>query len=839
MKRVMLLLSLHCVTAYVMGQFSISGKVTSTEGDPLIGATVIIEETFKGSITDAYGQYELSNLSKGEYAVTYSYIGFTPKTLTVEVSDKVLKNISLERKPYLADEVTVISTRASAGSPVAHTNLNDEEFEERNLGPDVPYLLNLTPSFVASSDAGTGIGYTNFRIRGTNQNRINVTVNGIPLNDAESHGVWWVNMPSIATSVKNIQVQRGVGTSTHGAAAFGGTINLQTTTLSDEPYAEIRSSAGSFNTFNNNVTVKTGLLNDQFSFDIRLSKITSDGYIDRASADMKSFYTSGAWYTDKSILRLNIFSGKEVTYQAWNGVPGARLADDVADMLRYAAHSGFTEEQTEHLLTTENPRTYNFYTYENEVDNYQQDHYQFIYTLEPLRNLSINSALHLTRGRGFYEQFKENDGFDDYLLDPIFVGSDSLITNNMNVDPALVDEGYITGTDLIRRKWLDNYFYGATLSAIYKMPRTEITVGGGWNQYDGDHFGRIIWAEYASNSEKGYEWYNGNGLKTDVNVYSRLQYKPVNTLQIFADLQYRQIDYEITGIDDDLRDISQNHLFSFFNPKVGATYLINPSQSVHFLYGRANREPTRSNYTDADPERGYPKPETLNDYEFGYKWQSMMAALEVNLYYMDYEDQLVQTGEINDVGSPIMTNVESSYRRGVELVAGIRPLDNLNWNFNITYSQNKIPDYTEYVDNWDYWSDPSTEPYQLVNNLGETDIAFSPSVTAASELKYALIENFSISLFTNYVGKQYIDNTSSDDRSLDPYLVNNLNFTYFTKPAFAKELNFTLELRNIFNEAYESYAWVYRYKFDNELYKLDGYFPQAGFHFLAGINLKF
>lgn len=825
MKQVILLLALVMYYTNATSQYNISGTVENIDGEPLTGANVVLENTYKGATTGINGEFLIPNVNAGNYTLLVSYMGYQSISEPLQVDANESISLTMEKTSVMADEVIVSATRAKGDHPVAFTNMNEQEIEKKYIAQDLPYLLNMTPSLVTTSDAGAGIGYTTFRVRGTAQQRINIMVNGIPINDAESHGVWFVNMPDFAGSVDNIQVQRGVGTSVNGAAAFGATLNMQTTTLNKEPFAEINSAIGSFNTIKNNVTLSSGLIDNKFTFDARLSKITSDGYIDRATSDLKSFFVSGGYYSEKSVLRMNVFSGKEITYQAWNGVPGYLL-----DSIRaYNGIGQYTDADG------------NIRYYDNQVDNYQQDHFQLLYSREFNRKWYMNLALHYTHGEGFYEEYKEQEDFGAYQMNPIYVGTgkDSILKYDKSAHAGMFAGNYLVATDLVRRKWLDNDFYGATWALNYKNDRLTAILGGGWNNYDGDHFGNVIWARYMSLTEKGHQWYNGNGLKIDFNTYLRLNYHVLPSFSLFGDMQYRNIDYNITGIDDDSRDISQSHYFNFFNPKFGFSYVFNPSNHFYFSYSVGNREPTRSNYTDADPNQPYPTHETLNDYELGYKFNTKIFFLNTNFYFMDYTNQLVLTGEINDVGAPIMTNVKDSYRAGVEIISGIILPADLRWNLNATFSQNKILNYTEYIDNWSYWSDPENEPLQVKQDLGETDLAFSPEIIAGSEISYNPLENLEVSLLSKYVGSQYIDNTSSELRKLDAYFVNDLRLNYLLTPPFMKEINLSLAVNNIFNEMYVSNAWVYKYFFEGEQLRLDGFYPQAGTNFLLAVSLKF
>jgi iron complex outermembrane receptor protein len=793
-------------------QFSIHGKITGKDGEPLTGAYVLIENSATGVITDSKGYFEIKKLSAGSYNLSVSYIGYNTLKSSINLNSDYECNLSLAESAILADEVIVLATRAN-NSAQANSIVNYQTIEKNNLGQDVPFLIGLSPSVTTTSDAGAGVGYTGFRIRGTDANRINITVNGIPMNDAESHGVWWVNMPDFASSVENIQIQRGVGTSTNGAAAFGATINMQTNAVNNNAYSEISSAAGSFNTFKNTVKMGSGLIKDHFAFDARLSKINSDGFVDRASSDLKSFYFSGGYFSKNTLLKAVIFSGKEKTYQSWNGVPKVRLENDTAGMIRYEQHGLYTPEETQHMLES-NSRTYNYYTYSNETDNYQQDHYQF-FVSQSIGNLILNAALHFTHGKGYYEEFRNNEDLADYLLNNIIIGGDT-----------------ITSTDLVRQKWLDNNFYGTTFSLNYNTNKVNTTIGGAWNKYDGQHFGNIIWGQYLGDTPQDYEWYGSTGVKTDFDLYSKTSLEIGTSANFFLDLQYRQISHKIKGVDDDQRDITQVHTYGFFNPKIGVTLQPGLNQTVNFFYAIGHREPNRSNFTDAKPDGPQPLPEALQDFELGYTYASYRISAGANMYCMLYRNQLVVTGEINDVGSAVMVNVDNSFRTGIELFATAKISKNLSWNLNTTLSRNKILNFTEYVDNWDTWNQDSIY-------LGTTNLAFSPEIIVNSEINYNLFKNFDISLISQFVGKQYIDNTSSPDRMLDPYFVNNIRFNYWFETKFIKVIEFQLMINNILNQEYESNAWVYSYLLGGTRYEMDGYFPQAGINFLGGITIKF
>ncbi len=814
MKRIYLTLLLQCIVFWGFAQFTLKGTVKTETGERLVGANLMISNGFNGTTTDVNGAFQFKNLKAGVYQLTVSFIGYEKQNQEVKLTGDLTLDVVLKDDHILAEEVLVSATRVKEKTPVAFTTVEKSEIRNNNMGQDIPYLLGLTPSFVTTSDAGTGVGYTNFRIRGTDLNRINVTVNGIPMNDAESHGTWWVDIPDLASSTDNIQVQRGVGTSTNGAAAFGATINLQTTTINKDAFAEYSTSAGSFGTVKNSVGVGTGLIKGKFTFDARLSKVSSDGFIDRASSDLKSFFVSGGYFTDKTILKLNVFSGLEDTYQAWNGVPSVRLNNDLAGMQRYADHYLYSQKQVDEMISSNN-RTYNLYTYPNQVDYYQQDHYQLLYSHQFSPEFSLNASGFYTKGNGYYEEYKDNQKLADYLITPPVVGEET-----------------IKKSDLIRRKWLGNDFYGMTFSVNRKQGTSDFTFGGGYNVYDGNHFGQVIWARNAGDSEINHEWYRGNGLKKDFNLYAKYNYELTENLNLFADFQYRKIDYSITGLDDDLRDLTQKHNFEFFNPKVGLYYQLSEKQNLYINFARANREPNRDNYVDADPKGKQPTFETLNDFELGYKYNTSRLALGVNAYFMSYQNQLILTGEINDVGAPIMTNVDNSYRAGLELMAGVKLTTKLKWDVNLTLSKNKIKDFTDYVDDWDNGG-------QIATKLGTTDLAFSPEIIANSQLSWIAAKGLNISLQSYSVSKQYIDNTSSNGRKLNGYLLNNLKFIYRVPQKFAKEFNLHLMVNNLFDTQYENNAWVYSYVYEGRRWAMDGYFPQAGINFMAGLDIKF
>jgi iron complex outermembrane receptor protein len=801
-------LSLNC-----FAQFSISGTVKDAADLSVVGATVRITGTFKGVFSDNNGSYQLFNFKEGNYVVEVRSVGYETQQIPIENLTKDTEvNFELQKSQISLGEVIVSGTRVEEISPFAHTNIKQEDFEKNNLGQDIPILLQNSVSMVATSDAGAGVGYTGFRLRGSDATRINVTINGIPVNDAESQGVYWVNMPDFASSTESIQIQRGVGSSTNGASAFGGSVNLETTALKEKAYGEISTSYGSFNTHKETVKFGTGLINKHWAFDGRMSNIQSDGYIDRATSDLKSYYLSGGYYGKKLSVKAIAFSGKEKTYQSWWGTPQSRISGNKEDMATHAGNNWLDSSQTHNLVNS--GRTYNFYEYENEIDNYQQDHYQLHLSNQFNKKLNATAALHYTYGRGYYEQFRKEDSFSKYGLTDLVVGSDTL-----------------TSTDLIRRRWLENDFYGATYNLNYKSDQLKVTLGGAYNIYDGDHFGEIVWAEHANGSEIRDRYYDNNGLKKDFNSYLKIDYTIAQKTTLFADLQMRTIDYTAKGIDNNLDTISVDSTFIFFNPKAGVSHSFSDKVRVFGSVAVGNKEPSRNDFIDnvADAQ---PKHETLLDYELGTELKLNKVIVNGNLYYMDYKNQLVVTGELNDVGSNIRANVANSYRAGVELMTSFLISKKLKFNLNGTYSQNKIENFTEVL--YDY-----TVDYAVVeNNYKNTDIAFSPNVIAAASLEYNPLKSLNLMVQTKYVGDQFLDNTSNKKRKINAYQTVDARLSYSIFPKNMSSISFNLLANNILNTLYSSNGYTYSY-IVGETITENFYYPQAGTNFLVGMTVKF
>lgn len=685
----------------------------------------------------------------------------------------------------------VVAVRAGENAPFAKTDLTKKDIAENNLGQDLPFILNQTPSVVVSSDAGNGVGYTGIRIRGTDAARINVTLNGIPYNDAESQGTFFVDLPDFASSSNSIQIQRGVGTSSNGAGAFGGTINIATNELNKDFYAAANNSIGSFNTSKNNIQFGTGLLGKHVTIDGRLSRISSNGYIDRAKSNLQSFYISTAFINENNSLRLNVFSGKEKTYQAWNGVAAYLL-----DTNRTYNPSG-TEKAGE--------------PYGNETDNYAQTHYQLFYNHKFNPYWKGNIALFLTRGKGYYEQYKAQESFADYGL------------------PDYNDGGnIITETDLVRRLWLDNYFYGTIYSLQYKKNKTQVIFGGGYNAYDGKHYGDIKWAAVQAGVPSGYHWYDLTAYKKDISVYTKWiqQWNP--NWQSFADIQLRNINYRINGFRyNPSLLIRQN--YSFLNPKIGVTYT-NKNWQAYLSYALAGKEPNRDDFEAGNTQQ--PKAERLHDIELGVEKKGKGYAFGANIYYMYYQNQLVLTGKINDVGAYTRTNIAKSYRAGIELQGKAVITNWMNLAANFTFSENKIKNFTEYLDDYDNGG-------QQIKFYPKTTISFSPSVIAGGSINFIPVKNAAISLLSKYVGRQYLDNTAQKSRSLSAYYLQDIRLSYLITHKIFKETNVILQLNNVFNKKYEPNGYSFSYIYGGDLTTENFYFPMAGFNFMVGVNLKF
>ncbi|WP_430936426.1 TonB-dependent receptor [Saccharicrinis sp. 156] len=785
----------------ISSQYRVHGIVTGPNNNPLVGATVAVKGSSIGTITDAKGNYLIKNLQKGQYQLAVSYLGYETQMKSIQLTSDEQIDFTLKPGSIMTGEVIVSSIKAGNKTPVAKTDISKEELSSMNAADDIPLLLSMTPSVVSSTESGFGVGYSSMRIRGTDATRINVTVNGIPLNDGESQGVYWVNMPDFSSSVDEVQVQRGVGTSTNGAAAFGASINFNTTSYHTKPYAEVSSTAGSFNTFKNSINVSTGLLDDKFSFDLRYSDLQTDGYVDYAFSDHKSLYMSGSMHLKNSFLKANVIHGDQRTGISWWGIDEATLKTDRT----YNPAGQYIDENGNERY------------YKDQTDNYLQTHYQLFFSQNLNSNWLLNTALHYTRGEGYYEQYKQDESLKEYGLEHIIRQPGDTIKT----------------TDLIRQKWLTNDFYGFTGSFNYDTDDLQMTFGGGWNKYDGDHFGELIWARYAGSSEKGEEWYRNKGIKKDYNIYAKVNYQ-LGKLNVFGDVQYRGIDYKINGTDDDFPMLDQHHTYDFFNPKAGVFYTLNQQNQFYASYAIANREPARADFKNAQGDASStPKSERLNDLEIGYHYQSPNLAANINFYYMDYKDQLIPTGEKSNVGYSIMTNVEDSYRTGMEIELGAKILSRFRWDGNATFSKNIIKDF---VETYDPDFNPNTNNDIHIQH-GDNQISYSPNIVANSTFTITPLKNTSIKFITKHVGEQYFDNTESDMRKLDAYTVFNGIITQAFNPSWMKKIELQLTVNNLFDTKYESNAYGGNWYEDGVEYSWAAYYPQAGTH--AFIRARF
>ncbi|HOF21712.1 MAG TPA: TonB-dependent receptor [Bacteroidales bacterium] len=782
----------------------IRGRIGDVDGRPLSGASIGIEGTFRGTHSAEDGSYYLDGLKDGIYRLRFSFIGYESQLISVELAGEVVLDVILQEKSFLAGEVIVNATRAGSRSPMAYTSVDRETVSDRNSGLDLPFLLSLTPSLVETSESGNGIGYTSLRIRGTDASRINVTVDGIPANDSESQQVFWVNLPDMASSVDNIQVQRGAGTSSNGSGAFGATLNIQTTTAGNEPFAQIGTSLGSFNTSRKMIAAGTGLLADRFAFGLRLSDVKSDGYVDRTGSDHRSAFINGILRGTRSSLKAGIILGEEHTGIGWVGVPAEMLSVN----RKYNPAGEYTDMNGVVRY------------YDNESDNYRQNHYRIVYDARRGENFSFSSALHYTHGTGYYEQYRENARLSSYGLPEISLNG-----------------SVITRSDLVRRKWMKNDFYGLVSSFRYRNEKLEAVLGGGASHYSGDHYGRLIWMRHTGDLEKDHQWYLNSGIKREFSIYGKIDYSLTGKLSFFADLQYRHINYRMKGIDDDLKDLDQKHYFRFFNPKTGLFYSIDRKQDAYLSFSVARREPTRTDFKEAaDDPRATPKHETLLDTELGYKRRAERYSVAANMYAMFYRDQLVPTGELSSTGRSIMTNVPKSHRLGIELISALKPAAFFNWDFSITLSRNKITGFTGYY--IDYNTSDWSEEYKS-KDLGTVDIAYSPSLTGVSDIEFRVFKNTDLHFISKYVGKQYFDNTMNSERMIDPYFVNNFRIDSEPVVRGLKNTRFQFMLNNIFNSMYVSNAYGGSWYEDGIEKTWAYYFPQAGINFMLRAEVLF
>ncbi|WP_288954991.1 TonB-dependent receptor [uncultured Polaribacter sp.] len=780
MKKILFFLFLFVSILANAQTFTLSGKVVDKNNEPLPGASILAKEIKKGTTSNFKGEFSLP-LKKGTFTIEVSFIGYKTISKKIEMTKDEYFVIQLNTSSTVLDEVLVSAVRVNADIPVTFSNLSKKEIAKRNLGQDIPVLMNYLPNVVSSSDAGAGVGYTYMNVRGSNGERINVTVNGIPYNDAESHGTFWVNLGDFASSTQNLQLQRGVGTSTNGSGAFGASLNILTDAVSDEAFGEISNTFGSFGTRKHTVKFSTGKINDHIEIAGRLSNIYSDGYVDRAFADLKSYFLQGSYTDENTLIKAITFGGKEKTYQAWFGLDATQLATD---------------------------RRQNPYTYDNEVDDYGQNHYQLHWNEKLNDKWSTNLGLNYTKGSGFFEQYKAGESAADF--------------NNLIVD----------NSDVIVRRWLDNDFYVVNFSTNYKNDKVNFISGISYSNYTGDHFGEVIWgSDLAPNVNIRDRYYFSDAKKTDFSIFAKANFEISEKLSGYIDLQGRFVNYQTKGITSDLDAIDVDANFDFFNPKLGFTYNVNENNNLYASFAVANREPNRNDF-----EGGVTTPETLFDYELGWRLKSENIKINTNIYYMDYDNQLVLTGAIDNVGQPVRATSGSSYRLGLEIDADIKLSNEFTIRPNIAFSTNRNRDFVTVIND------------KLVF-LGNTNLSFSPNTVVGNMYIFTPSDNFQLSFLTKYVSQQYLSNLNSYVSSadvLESFITSDLNIVYQIKPnKIFESITFTALVNNIFNVEYLDRGYYYTYddtwSNPGTTTTVDGagYYPQATRNFLVGITLRF
>jgi iron complex outermembrane receptor protein len=789
---------------YLFSQGTIAGNIRDENGNPMEAVSISLENASFGVASNSKGDFLIDKIPFGDYTIVISAIGYTTYKEKLRLTEKPINlRVVLSPESYLLNEIGIVSARATNETPVAYQSISAEDIKDHNQGQDLPYLLRFTPSLVVNSDAGAGIGYTGMRIRGADITRINVTLNGIPVNDAESHGVFWVNMPDLASSISDMQIQRGVGTSTNGSGAFGASIHLNTSVNSEKAYVSSQQSFGSFNSWKRNLKLGTGNIGNGFSFDARLSKISSDGYIERAKADLNSFSLFGTWKQKNSVMRLSIIDGSERTYQAWNGVPLSLEADWNTRTFNSA---GAERQGSPHP---------------DEIDNYRQTHYQWHYDRLWSSKFTSNIALHYTKGRGYFEQFRSNQNASDYSF-----------SLPKGIDPT-------TNIDVIRRRWLDNDFYGGIFSVTYKDAKMQSVFGGAVHNYVGQHFGELTWASIAGNTFPDHRYYDNLATKFEANAYWKNNIEILPNVSAWTDFQLRHINYQFEGFNDSGLRIPSVEKLTFFNPKAGLFWEFKPNYNLFLSYAIANREPNRDDYVD-NLKSFRPKAENLQDLELGFRASNKSFQWEVNGFYMNYKNLLVQTGRLNDVGAYIRENMPNAYRIGVEWQAGWQINRVLEIKSNLAVSANKIGSYTAFIDDYDEnweWQGQVALPYT------GTDIAFSPGIIAAAELKWSIFSHLPFFLENpleviwnaKYVSRQYLDNTGNEQNVIPSFFINDAAVRFQLK----KNITISGNIFNVLNHRYYSNGWVYSSFLNGELQSDIGVYPQAGRHFFVGFEVGF
>jgi len=768
---------------HAFGQYTMNGTVRALNGlHPLHGATIQVGGSKQTTVTDEFGQFHLEKMQEGRHVVLVKFLGYADIRDTINIPSGQRIDYIMEESTTVTEAVIVQATRADATTPTTFVNVTRQQLQQQNFGQDMPMLLNWTPSVVTTSDAGMGVGYTGIRIRGSDATRVNVTINGIPYNDSESQSTFWVDIPDIASSTQSVQIQRGVGTSTNGSGAFGASINLQTASVNADPYLDLIAAGGSFETQRFTVRAGSGLIGERWSFDAKISSIQSDGYVERATSNLASYYISAGYHGTKTMMKAIAFGGSEKTYQSWYGVDEATL-----NMNRRMNYAGALYDAS---------GTISGY-YDNQVDDYVQNHYQFHVSHQLNERWSATGSLHYTYGRGFYEEYHQYRSFASVGL-PDFVQPDSTYT----------------ASDMVLRKWLDNIFYGFTYGIQYQGERSTFLLGGAVHQYSpAKHFGEIAWAQVPGSVLPGYQYYDGRSEKGDRNVFLKWNYKLNEKLSSFADVQYRGVNYSTSGIRDDQSPYSVDDRFDFFNPKAGLSYTLSDKNFLYASYAIAHREPNRSDYLEGSTT---PRPERLNNLEVGLRRNANLYAFELNYFHMQYTDQLVQTGAIDNAGYPIRANVGSSFRTGVEISGAIRFSNAWSWNANATWSVNQNKDYIVFENN--------------IPVPKDTKIILSPGVIAGSQLAWRPLAGMEAAWLSKYVGSQYLDNTENVSVRLSDYWINDVRLTYEISPRGFKSIGWSVLINNMFDLMYSSNG----YSYGGTPY----YFPQAGRNFMAMMTVK-
>ena len=815
MKKTILTTLLSAVTLITVAQINYAAQLKNATNYASIESAFVRLSNASGHWTTystPNGSIQFDNLANGTYTIAIQHTAFQAYIDTIRVGQETNGGFFflIPDMAYL-DAAVITTVRAQNSTPTTYTDIKKKEIEQLDQSKDFPFLLITTPSTVISSDAGNGVGYTGVRIRGIDPTRVNITVNGIPINDAESQGMYWVNMPDIASSTQSLQIQRGVGTSTNGAAAFGGSVNIRTNDLSKEKNTQISLGTGSFNTQRVSLLHNSGRLKKNWAFQLRGSLIQSDGFIDRASSELKSANIVVAKYWEKSVFKTNIMLGSERTYQAWWGIPEPTFKENTAEENRYINQLGIVGDDLANLQRS-NSKTYNYYTYENQVDNYNQNHYQFFFDHTITDYTKLNTAVYATTGRGYYEQYRPREEYAAYGIDSVQPTGDTALAGN-----------------LIRRRWLDNTLLGAIANVTHRKNRFETVVGGGYSDYRGRHFGEAIATEYTGYEDLNAIYYDNDAVKTDGNIYIRQSYN-YNNLIPYIDLQYRFVNYQFEGLDDSLNLASQEVNYVFFNPKMGLSYLIN-KHAFYGVFAVGNREPVRNDFRD-NKTSDHPQHESMENVEIGYRYSNGRKLINGNLYNMQYDNQLVLTGAVNDVGDAVRTNVKSSYRRGVEIDFQYPLTKQLQAGGNLTLAQNKIAQFTENVAEWDGQFAIIEKEYT------NTDIAFSPNTIAAAMLSYKPNKYFSINGMGKYVGKQYLDNTQSSSRSLNAFTNVDLSINYQSSEVKGiKSLNVGLYLNNVLNEYYAPNGYTYSEYIAGKRQDFNYVYPMAGFNWMMKLSL--